>query len=100
MWPANEARLHEDFRRAAKAAGLEWRDNALRHSFVSYRLADVQDVARVALEAGNSPAMIFQHYRELVRPAEGARWFQIRPERVSTDANHPALLLEPRANGH
>jgi integrase len=99
LWPANEATLHEDFRRAAAAAGLKWRDNALRHSFVSYRLADVQDVARVALEAGNSPSMIFQHYRELVRPADGARWFQIRPDRVSTDADHPALSLEPGANG-
>ena len=29
LWPANEATLHEDFRRAAAAAGLTWRDNAL-----------------------------------------------------------------------
>ncbi|MGE3309082.1 MAG: tyrosine recombinase XerC [Limisphaerales bacterium] len=80
VWPANEATLHEDFRRAATAAGLGWRDNALRHSFISYRVAEIQDVARVALEAGNSPAMIFGNYREVVRPADAKRWFAIAPE--------------------
>src|SRR5206468_5371575 len=36
---------------------FQWKRNGLRHSFVSYRLATIKDVARVALEAGNSPAM-------------------------------------------
>jgi hypothetical protein len=52
-----------------------WKHNALRHSFISYRVADIQNVAQVALEAGNSPQMIFKHYRELVRPAEAKAWF-------------------------
>ena len=39
-----------------------WRHNALRHSFVSYRLATIQNTAQVALEAGNRPQMIFHHY--------------------------------------
>lgn len=47
-----------------------WKKNALRHSFISYRVAAIQSVAQVALEAGNSPQMIFRHYRELVRPAD------------------------------
>jgi len=57
-----------------------WKHNALRHSFISYRVADIQNVAQVALEAGNSPQMIFQHYRELVRPAEAKAWFAIAPK--------------------
>ena len=57
-----------------------WKHNALRHSFISYRIADVQDVAKVALEAGNSPQMIFKHYRELVTPKEAKAWFSITPE--------------------
>jgi integrase len=61
----------------AEDAGMKWKKNALRHSFISYRLAEIQDTARVALEAGNSPQMIFKHYRELVRPAEAKRWFAI-----------------------
>jgi hypothetical protein len=31
------------------------------------------------LEAGNSPGMIFKHYRELVREADGKKWFAIAP---------------------
>lgn len=57
-----------------------WKHNALRHSFISYRVAQTQNVAQVALEAGNSPAMIFKHYRELVREAEGRKWFEIKPK--------------------
>jgi integrase len=60
-------------------APFAWKNNALRHSFISYRVADIQNVAQVALEAGNSPQMIFQHYRELVRPAAAKEWFAIEP---------------------
>ena len=40
-------------------------------------------VAQVALEAGNSPQMIFAHYRQLVTQAEAMKWFSILPEVVS-----------------
>ena len=56
-----------------------WKHNALRHSFISYRVADIQNVNQVALEAGNSPQMIFKHYRELVRPKDAKTWFSITP---------------------
>ena len=59
-----------------------WKHNALRHSFISYRVAAIQNMAQVALEAGNSPQMIFRHYRELVRPADAAKWFGILPQAV------------------
>jgi integrase len=58
---------------------FKWKHNALRHSFISYRVADIQNVAQVALEAGNSPQMIFKSYRELVRPADAKAWFSIVP---------------------
>lgn len=70
-----------DLRMAAvEAAGFEWRKNALRHSFISYRVAQVKDVAQVALEAGNSPQVIFSNYREIVTPADAKRWFAIAPK--------------------
>jgi len=28
---------------------------------------------------GNSPAVVFAHYRELCKPADGARWFSVAP---------------------
>jgi len=57
-----------------------WKHNALRHSFISYRVAQVQDVAKVSLEAGNSPRMVFSNYRELVRTADAEKWFAVTPE--------------------
>jgi hypothetical protein len=69
-------------RRAADNAKIKWKQNALRHSFISYRLALVQDVNRVALEAGNSPQMIFRHYRELATPEQARSWFLVAPQGV------------------
>jgi Site-specific recombinase XerD len=64
----------------AKEAGLAVRKNGFRHSYISYRLAVINDTARVALEAGNSADIIFQHYRELVTPEEAKAWFSTMPE--------------------
>ena len=69
----------------------EWKKNALRHSFISYRVAEIQDTAKVSLEAGNSPQIIFQHYRELVRLKEAKRWFAIEPGKGAG-----AVLGEPK----
>lgn len=57
---------------------FELPDNCFRHSFISHRVAQTGNVAETALEAGNSPQIIFRHYRELV--AEGEAWFRITPE--------------------
>ena len=61
-------------------ASFVWKHNALRHSFISYRVAQTQNVAQVALEAGNSPRVVFSNYRELVRPADAVKWFGIVPK--------------------
>jgi integrase len=80
VWSHSKDRFFKAVRRAADNAKLKWQQNALRHSFISYRLAEIQDVNRVALEAGNSPQMIFRHYRELATPAQARTWFAIVPE--------------------
>jgi integrase len=81
------------------AARFAWKHNALRHSFISYRVAEVQNANQVALEAGNSPAMIFKHYRELVRPTEAKKWFGIFPDDVKDlrAAGVPELRVLPTA---
>jgi integrase len=58
---------------------FKWKRNGLRHSFCSYRLAITQDAAKTSLEAGNSPQMIFRHYRELTTEDEAKEWFSILP---------------------
>ena len=70
---------------------VEWRHNALRHSFCSYRLALVKNTAEVALEAGNSPRMIFQCYRELVTHAEAEMWFSIVPNSKSNAISRTSI---------
>ena len=57
----------------------EWPDNAMRHSFVSYRLAATQNSPQTALESGHDQAVLFAHYRELVKPKDAARYWQIMP---------------------
>jgi len=60
-------------------AGVPLKHNCLRHSFGSYRVAATQNIAQTALEMGNSPSMIRQHYLEVVPKEEGEAWFSIMP---------------------
>lgn len=73
---------------------VEWKQNAMRHSFISYRLAVVQDANQVALESGNSPAMIHKHYKQLVSPAAGKIWFAIRPDSKTAQIPQDAISCE------
>ena len=72
-----------------------WKPNGLRHSFASYRLADVQNAAQVALEMGNSASVVFRHYRELVKPADAVKWFNVRPETPANVTSLAAAKSEP-----
>jgi integrase len=64
----------------AKSCGVEWPNNALRHSYATYRLAITADAPRVALEMGNSPQKLITNYRELAGVEEAEGWFNISPE--------------------
>ncbi len=80
VWPHSSPYLFELQSRAAEDADVSWKHNALRHSFISYRVAEIKNVAQVALEAGNSPEMIFEHYRELVTADAAKDWFSVTPK--------------------
>jgi integrase len=68
-----------DVARGAASIGA-WPNNALRHSFASYHLARFKDAAALAHELGHTNAtLIYQHYRQVVRPAEAARYWKITP---------------------
>jgi integrase len=77
---ALQRKINEDRDRAGLRAG--WPQNALRHSFGSYHLAQFNDAAKLALEMGNSPATIFRHYRQLVKPKQAERYWKIVPDVV------------------
>jgi integrase len=80
VWKGTRKDLLRARAACVKEADTAWKDNACRHSFISYRLADIQNAAQVALEAGNSPQIIFRHYRELVKPDAAKTWFAVAPE--------------------
>jgi integrase len=84
IWKGTTNDLQDARAACVTAAKTPWKDNGCRHSFISYRLASTQDETQVALEAGNSPKVIFGHYRELVKPAAAATWFAIAPVRAAS----------------
>ncbi len=74
--------LAETYRKVtnlARRLGIEWPRNVLRHSFISDRIAKIKNANEVALEAGNSPDIIFRHYRELATEEQADAWFAIVP---------------------
>ncbi len=77
---ANPERGRDARGKVCKAAEIVWPSNVLRHSYASYHLAHFKNAAATAAELGHSsPIMLYQHYRELVRPDAAARWWQIMP---------------------
>jgi integrase len=76
--PANLRALLLESRADAKIE--TWPPNALRHSFASYHLAHFKDAAKLALQLGHTHTqIIFQHYRQVVKPAAAERYWQIKP---------------------
>jgi integrase len=71
----------DKLKRTLEKAGLraEWPQNALRHSFASYHYAKYRNENDTAALMGNSPQMIFGHYREVVRPSDAEKFFNLMP---------------------
>lgn len=69
----------DGIRRIAQDADVELPDNCFRHGYISHAVAASGDIARVSLDAGNSPKEINRHYRELVTEDEGKAWFNVVP---------------------
>jgi integrase len=72
-----------DFRaplaRCCKASRVTYKRNALRHSFGSYRMEMVKNAGHVALEMGNSAAIVMRHYFDIVEKSAAQAYFDIRP---------------------
>jgi integrase len=76
-----------DFRaplaRCCEAARVRYKRNALRHSFGSYRMELVKNAGQVALEMGNSAAIVMRHYFDIVKRRAAEAYWNIKP--VSLD---------------
>lgn len=73
--------IETERRELANTLEIEWPNNALRHSYASYRMAAIDNAQKVASEMGNSPEMIYRNYRKLVTKKQAKEWFSIVPER-------------------
>ena len=82
-----------DFKALRKAAGVfgasgaDWPKNTTRHSFASYHLVTHGEEATKLAMGHGSYDMIFQHYRTLVKEAEGEAYFALTPKIIQGDVN-------------
>ena len=90
------------FAKLARRAGVKWKKNGLRHSFISYRTAMTNNIPMVSLEAGNSPAVISRSYLKCVSPAGAREWFGLFPKKrnrmCARSRPRPASTTEQWAN--
>ena len=83
-----------------KAKIADYPHNGLRHSFGSYHYERHRNEQLTASEMGNSPAVIFRHYRSLVSPADAKRYFSITPrnlDRLSKKMHDDAMKAAAEA---
>ncbi len=73
----------EGFRRVVAASGLDWQTNYMRHTRVSYRLAQCRNPILVAAEGGHTPDVMHRHYTNLrLKAADVVRFWGLTPARV------------------
>jgi len=87
--------LPNQWLKLAKRVGVEWKRNALRHSFISYRVAITKNIPQTALEAGNSVAIIQQHYLKMVTESQAKAWFSIKPSPPTNVIDLPQAAAVP-----
>ena len=75
-WASANSLWHA-WEREVEKAGVPYRRNAFRNSYISYRLAILQDVNRVAEETGTSPQMIRRNYLVPISRTVAEEWFAL-----------------------
>ena len=77
--PIFKAHPRRRIEKVVKASGVKWKHNALRHSFGSYRMEQTKNEGQVALEMGNSPQVVKDHYFEIVESHAAKEYWSIKP---------------------
>lgn len=83
-----------------RQAGLfkKWPKNALRHSFGSYA-SDKWDEAETRKRMGHrTPDILIRHYKTLVMPGTGERYFTLLPPAFKAGATLTAFIAQPAAS--
>ena len=83
IWAYTSSTYNRFFAEVKKLVDVKGK-NLLRHSYASYRLGQLQDLAKVSYEMGTHTAdTLYEHYRELVTPQQGKQWFSVLPPAVA-----------------
>jgi integrase len=75
-WASANALYHAWLRLCAKA-GVAYKKNAFRDSYITYRVALTNDPKLVAMESGNSEKMIRENYLHLTTREQALEWFSL-----------------------
>ena len=86
-----------DMAKVRQSAKVTWKKNALRHSFGSYRMEATKNAGQVALEMGNSAAIVMKHYHEVVDAKDAKAYWAIRPARAGKVIALPKAALAEAA---
>jgi integrase len=79
IFNGHETRFPKLVSHAARTAGVRRIANGARHTAITFKVALTGDVSRIALESGNSPAVVHRYYRGLSTAADAKRFFSIMP---------------------
>jgi len=72
-----------------REAGVRWAHDIMRHSFGSYHLAHHDNAALTSLQMGHQgTSVLFNHYRDLVKREDAAKFWAIEPSTDPTAAAH------------
>ena len=95
--PVAPPNLQKLRRATMKTAKIEkWYPDVLRHSFASAHYAFHRDPARTAVIMGHRDQnMLLTHYRDVMKPSEAARYWQIVPEPTSNAKIIPLTKAQP-----
>ena len=82
--PAESQHLHASICRleGSKSRYGFWRgkQDILRHSYGTHRMAIIRSAHQVAEEMGNSVAIVRRHYDAVLEPSKAIVWWEIQPK--------------------
>jgi hypothetical protein len=65
--------------------GVVWKPKGLNHSYISYRLAQVQDAWQVGSEVAQSPHTINVEFNGLATLEDAESWFGLVPSHAHSN---------------
>lgn len=92
--------LSNQYRKLAKLAKTEWRQNAARRSYISYRLSLTKNLPMVSEECGTSISTLQKRYRKPRPLTEAQKYFNIMPVIKRRDGKISTPRFTGKGNRH